>query len=133
MLKHLDPAYRVPLQFAYITGWRIHSEVLTLQWRQVDLDAGVVRLEPGTTKNRDGREFYSGPLPELMKLLKGQATIRDRLKKSGRIVPWVFHVEGHPLTFPYVAWRAACRRRACRDVFPTTSGAPPSATWCGRA
>jgi len=35
--------------FAYITGWRMPS-VLTLQWRQVDFDAGVVRLEPGTTR-----------------------------------------------------------------------------------
>ncbi len=45
------------IQFAAITGWRIASEVLPVQWRQVDLDAGEVRLHPGTTKNRDGRVF----------------------------------------------------------------------------
>jgi integrase len=29
--------------FAYLTGWRVPSEILTLQWRQVDFAAGVVR------------------------------------------------------------------------------------------
>ena len=31
--------------------------ILSLQWWQIDFDAGVVRLEPGTTKNREGRVF----------------------------------------------------------------------------
>jgi hypothetical protein len=30
---------------------------VTLQWRQVDLTAEVVRLDPGTTKNDEGWEF----------------------------------------------------------------------------
>ena len=41
--------------FAYITGWRIASEVLPLQWRHVDFKSGEVRLDAGTTKNREGR------------------------------------------------------------------------------
>lgn len=45
--EHLRPMIR----FAAITGWRI-SNVKKLEWRQVDGD--VVRLEPGTTKNREG-------------------------------------------------------------------------------
>src|SRR5271157_5153830 len=36
-------------------GWRI-GELLQLRVEQVDLPAKVIRLEPGTTKNRDGRE-----------------------------------------------------------------------------
>ena len=32
--------------FAYLTGCRVNSEVLTLQWHQIDLRAGVVRLDP---------------------------------------------------------------------------------------
>src|ERR1017187_2168629 len=36
-------------------GWRI-GELLRLRVSQVDLLANVIRLEPGTTKNRDGRE-----------------------------------------------------------------------------
>lgn len=49
--KHL-PEYLEPVvTFAYITGWRVQSEILPLTWPQVDFQGGVVRLEPGTTKN----------------------------------------------------------------------------------
>jgi integrase len=36
-------------------GWRI-SELLKLKFGQLDLLARTIRLEPGTTKNRKGRE-----------------------------------------------------------------------------
>ncbi len=36
-------------------GWRI-SELLNMQVCQIDLAQRVIRLEPGTTKNREGRE-----------------------------------------------------------------------------
>jgi integrase len=36
-------------------GWRV-SELLTMRVNQVDVVQRVIRLEPGTTKNRDGRE-----------------------------------------------------------------------------
>jgi integrase len=56
------PEYLRPVvTFAYITGWRVPSEVLTLQWRQVDFEAGTVRLDPGTTKNGEGRTFAWRP------------------------------------------------------------------------
>jgi integrase len=44
---------RQVLMFAYVTGWRINSEVLPLQWRQVDLKAGEGRPDPGTTKSME--------------------------------------------------------------------------------
>ncbi len=43
--------------FAYITGWRMRSEIWPLQWSLVDFKAGIVRLDPGTTKNDKGRVF----------------------------------------------------------------------------
>jgi integrase len=56
MLAHLPEAVRAPATFAYITGWRIVSEVPPLEWRQVAFGAGEVRLDPGQTKNaRDAR------------------------------------------------------------------------------
>jgi integrase len=36
-------------------GWRV-SELLSMRMSQVDVSQRVIRLEPGTTKNRDGRE-----------------------------------------------------------------------------
>lgn len=45
------PAELAPvITFAYITGWRGPSEVLTLQWSQVSFAGGVVRLEPGDAR-----------------------------------------------------------------------------------
>ncbi len=40
VLKHLPDDLRAVVRFAYITGWRMNSEVLTREWRHVDLKAG---------------------------------------------------------------------------------------------
>jgi integrase len=61
--NHL-PEYIQPVtDFAYITGWR-KSEILGLQWKQVDFRAGTVRLEAGTTKNREARQVSFHARPE---------------------------------------------------------------------
>jgi integrase len=76
------------VEFAYITGWRMKFEVLPLEWRQVDFKAGTVRLEPGTTKNKEGRTF---PMTKALRaLLDAEHAEHERLKKRGRVVPWVF-------------------------------------------
>jgi integrase len=104
------PAYAQPVvTFAYITGWRVRSEVLTLQWRQVDFVAGIVRLDPGTTKNREGRVFVM--TPELRAMLEAQRAITEsKQKKTGSIIPWVFHrtKRGRPLKGFRKAWVQAC-------------------------
>lgn len=51
LLPHLQESLRPVIEFAYITGWRIASEVLPLEWRHIDFAGGEVRLDPGTTKN----------------------------------------------------------------------------------
>ena len=38
------------LEAAYITGWRLASEIFSRQWKHVDLAGGWLRLEPGETK-----------------------------------------------------------------------------------
>jgi integrase len=61
VLAHLPEGMRPAVTFAFVTGWRINSEVLSIEWRQVDLRVGEVRLDPGTTKNGEGRVFYLTP------------------------------------------------------------------------
>jgi integrase len=101
------PDYLQPVvTFAYITGWRIPSEVLTLQWRQVDFDAGTVRLEPGTTKNRDGRMFVM--TPELRECLQTRRALTERFQREhDQIVPFVFHHSGRPIRDFRGAWKKA--------------------------
>ena len=89
VLRHLPTSMQPVVTFAYVTGWRINSEVLPLQWRQVDLKAGEVRLDPGTTKNLEGRVFYL--TSELKELLKAQRKAADRIqRRKGMIVQHVF-------------------------------------------
>ena len=57
VLAHLPEEIQPVIEFAAITGWRIASEVLPLEWRQVDMTAGEVRLDAHTTKNGEGRVF----------------------------------------------------------------------------
>lgn len=94
--------------FAYMTGWR-KQEVLTLTWGQVDLAAGSVRLEPGTTKNREARIIFMSP--ELHTLLQEQRAKTATLERQrGQIIPWVFHRTGSPIKSFKVAWQGACKR-----------------------
>ena len=72
------------VSFAYKTGWRV-SEIASLTWNQVDLDRGIVALEPGETKNDEGRTVYLDE--ELKEVFNRQWKAR---KKSGRLIPYVF-------------------------------------------
>ena len=107
----LPRAVQAVVSFAYITGWRVPSEVLTLTWAQVDFKAGIVRLEPGTTKNKEAREFPFGEHPELKALMDDQRAYTDEVQKAkGKIIPEVFHRAGEPIVTFYKSWRAACRK-----------------------
>lgn len=50
-----DVWFRALVEMGRTYGWRI-SEMVNLKVKQVDVDARIIRLEPGTTKNKDGRE-----------------------------------------------------------------------------
>jgi len=40
---HLPAALRPLVTFAYLTGWRVKSEILPLEWRNVDWHGRLVR------------------------------------------------------------------------------------------
>jgi integrase len=131
VLAHLPDGMRPVVTFAYVTGWRINSEVLPIQWRQVDLRVGEVRLDPGTTKNREGRVFYL--TPELLQLLKQQRVAADEIQREKNMI--VQHVFFHrPVTRAgvpghragqrisecgfYQAWRRARAAAGCPGSIP---------------
>ncbi len=118
---HLSDEIAAVVRFAFITGWRVDSEVLKLEWSRVDFTGrGSVRLIQGTTKNGEARRFIM--TNELRKLLETRRVEHDRLKTKGRIVPLVFHrearvmqqdgtwkrVEGQRIKSFIKAWRTAC-------------------------
>ena len=47
--------FRALVECARTYAWR-HQELIGLEVKQIDLAQRVIRLEPGTTKNGDGRE-----------------------------------------------------------------------------
>jgi integrase len=131
VLARLPEGMRPVVMFAYVTGWRINSEVLPIQWRQVDLRVGEVRLDPGTTKNREGRVFYL--TPELHQLLKEQRAVADEIQRQKKmIVQHVFfhrpltkagalgHLAGHRISECgfYQAWRRARTAAGCPGSIP---------------
>ena len=112
VLAHHPEPVRPAASFAYLTGWRIDSEVLSLEWRQVDFGAGEVRLDPGKTKNGEGRTF---PMTrELREVLEQQRTITENLQRQLKVVcPRVFHRSGRPIKSFRVAFRSACVEAGC--------------------
>jgi integrase len=93
---HLSPVLQRVAMFSYLTGWRTKSEVLTLEWRQVDFERGLVVLDAGSTKNDQPRQFLFGDmLPELRDLPLTQQKETKRIERErGVIVAKVFHRNG---------------------------------------
>src|SRR4029453_2366044 len=116
ILSHLPEAVQPVITFAYRTGWRIDSEVLPLEWRQVDRKAGEVRLDAGSTKNGEGRVIYMSP--ELKTLFDTQWAEHEVLKRKGQRVPQVFPRNGKPITSIRIAWKKACRAAGCLGRIP---------------
>lgn len=112
VLTRLSPALQAVVTLAYWTGWR-RSELLALDWQRVDRSAGIIRLDVGTTKNRDGREFIYRDLDEVRTMIDRQWAAHEALTRQGRIVPLVFHRNGKPIKSLRKALHAACRAAGC--------------------
>ncbi|MBI3007563.1 MAG: site-specific integrase [candidate division NC10 bacterium] len=111
--EHLRPA----AAFAYKTGWR-KEEVLGLTWDRVDLQKGIVRLDPGSTKNGDGRTVV---LPGDIRLVLQQQWEKARAFvlalnpdatpcNVAAAVPWAFHHGGRRILSLRKAWASACEK-----------------------
>jgi integrase len=84
--------------FAYHSGWR-KAEILRLTWDRVNLKEGLVSLNPGETKNEEGRTLYMNE--ELMKEMQAFQSKR----RLG--CPNVFHRNGQPIKDFRGAWDTA--------------------------
>jgi integrase len=110
LLAKLPEEARGPVQFAYVTGWRIKSEVLPLTWEQVDLEQGTVRLLAGTTKNGEGRIIW---LPDELRALLTQ---QWENRPAGCL--WVFHRNGRRIKCFKESWERACQAAGLHGKVP---------------
>jgi len=86
---------------------------MTLDRRHLDLEAGTIRLDPGTTKNDEGRVVYM--TPELKRQVTAQVDrVRSLERELGRIIPPLFphlrgRFKGRQRRDYRKAWATACR------------------------
>jgi Phage integrase family len=115
-LKNALPEYLRPIAtFGYHSGWR-KSEILGLTWDRVDLREGVIRLDPGETKNEEGRTIYlNEEVMEEMKALHGKRQLG---------CPYVFHRNGKPIMGFRKAWGSACIKVGLCEVLKDEEGNP---------
>jgi integrase len=98
--EHLKPLFAI----AYHLGNRL-GELRNLRWDQVDLKRNQIRLNPGETKNMEGRvlPIYG----EMRHWLQTQKTVRDTKYPS---CPHIFHRRGKPIGDFRKAWKSATER-----------------------
>lgn len=98
---NLTEEHRDILDFGYLSGWRI-GEILTLEWSDVDLAAGVIRVPPERTKNRQAHVVaLAGPVLGVIERRKAARTLTT---------PRVFHFHGKRITNFRKRWRTACKK-----------------------
>lgn len=124
--SHLkEPLNRFVL-FAFLTAWR-YDEIRNLKWSNVDFERGEIRLDPGSTKNREGRTF---PMTaELRTLLSNTRAPEDRAglpnvprKKVATLTPYVFVVRGKQVGQFRKRWRNACHSAGLPCIFDKETG-----------
>lgn len=113
VIAHLPEALQPVITLAYYTGWRTKSEILPLEWRQVDRKACTIRLDPGTTKNGAGRLFVYSELPAVQDVITAAWTAHEALKAAGTISPRVFTRAGAAIKFYRRSWITACKAAGC--------------------
>jgi integrase len=117
VLAHTPDDLMIIYEIAYVTGWRITSEILTRHWQHVDFGAGWLRLEPGETKNGEGRMFPLTPtLRAALERQRGRTNAVER--ELGRVIPWVCHRGGAPIKEFRDAWRRACEKTGLTGRIP---------------
>lgn len=111
--QHLPEDLQVVVSIAFTYGWR-RDEVLGLTRAQLDLTAGTLRLDPGGTKNDEGRVVYL--TPEVKRLVTEQlGRVRALEHRLGAVVPALFphlgrRFAGRPIRDFRKAWATACRK-----------------------
>jgi len=117
--RHLPAPLDGAVTLAYYTGWRTPSEILTLQWNQIDRKAGVMRLEPGTTKNTEGRTFQYAALTEVRDAIDALWIRHQALAERGILSPFVFcRGGGQRIQSFYQQWDLACTAAGCPGRIP---------------
>jgi integrase len=118
VLENLPEYLQPVIQTAYITGWRIRSEILTRHGHHVDLKSDKLRLDPEETVGGEGRSFsLTADLREI--LAKQLERTKELERETDRLIPWLFHHDGKPIKDFRKAWALACERGGVAGKTPS--------------
>jgi integrase len=98
------------LVVAYYTGVR-RGELMGLKWRQVDLVAKRIRLDPGTTKNKEGR--FLPVYGEMLSWLEMAQAMRNEKYPQ---CEWVFRRGGERILNFRKAWETARKAAGLPEI-----------------
>jgi integrase len=135
ILKHLPSEYHALFEIAYITGWRMRSELLTRKWRHVDFGGeGWLRIDAGEAKDATGWPRVS---------VHGQYARGPRTSAEVRVESGEAHQGGDPVVFYrpdgvrihrfYEPWRDACKALASNASRTSFAGRCQELGTCGRS
>jgi integrase len=94
------PGYLRPIvSLAYHSGWR-KEEILSRTIDKVDMNEYAIRLDPGETKNEEGRTYYMND--------EVKEEIRTALENRNPACPYLFQRDGQQIKDFRAAWGSAC-------------------------
>ena len=126
----LQPVFAV----AYLTGWRVKSEILTRQWAHVDFQSWLAAPGAGRDQERGGAAVPAHARPAGRAGAPARAHAGDREGNRARSSRGCSTASGRPIKSFRRAWLTGLHgRRVCRAAFRTTSAGRPSGTSSGRA
>ena len=101
LIANAELWFRALVECGRTYGWRV-SELLNMRVEQVDLVQKVIRLEPGTTKNNDGREVFMTETVRalLTECVRGKSADKQVFTRGN----------GNPVRDFRVTWERACSR-----------------------
>lgn len=116
LLKHLAKPLQPLFRIAYITGWRVKSELLTREWKHVDFVHEKLRIDPGEDKNKAGREFPF--TSELKTILQQQKRLAARIQKDRKVIVRnvFFWEDGSPIRSYRKGWEDAVENSGIQRI-----------------
>lgn len=131
LTQHLKPPLDSLVWFAFLTGWR-SEECRGLLWRNVDFERNEIRLDAGTTKNREGRVYaMTDELRSLLKAItKTKVVLNVRIAKAdGAGVNPSGVATVTPYVFPGIGdfrkqWKTACFKAGLPCIIDQKTGKP---------
>jgi integrase len=110
----------VAVAIAYTYGWRMQSEVLVLERRQLDLETGTYGSTSAPRRTTTGGWCTFTPELELA-LMEHVARLDACQRKTGTITPYLFpHLSGRRRGTPRLEfrkrWATACRKAGCAGM-----------------